>query len=368
MATALKDLYSPEFIASFAAMAQQVVPELDIAAFQNEVLDAAWPARELKQRSGHLASVLHRFLPGAYPQQVATLLEVVEVLRARGTGDNHFPYIFLPDFLAQFGLEEPEISLAAMEPLTQFISCEFAVRPFLLLHPGQVLARMLEWSRHAHPHVRRFASEGCRPRLPWGASIPALIKDPSPVLPILENLKADPSLFVRKSVANHLNDLSKDNPELVRQLARRWKGGPPETEWILRQGCRTLLKKADPFIYQLFQLQEAADCRVSGLQLEPPAIRIGQRLGFSFTLCLSGNDPQPLRIGYAIDYVRAGGRTARKLFHLARETYEPGKPYTFSRTQRFQDFTTRRHFPGRHRIAILVNGKERGEAFFELGG
>src|SRR5688572_14204950 len=147
---------------------------------------------------------------------------------------------------------------------------------------------MLKWSKHARRHVRRLSSEGCRSRLPWAMAIPALKKDPSPILPILENLKNDESLFVRKSVANNLNDIAKDHPQVVLELVKKWKGNSEQTDWIIRHGCRTLLKKADQNVYALFGLNGKTNCEVNNLKLSKTKIKIGERLGFSFGLKNAG--------------------------------------------------------------------------------
>jgi 3-methyladenine DNA glycosylase AlkC len=157
--------------------------------------------------------------------------------------DGGLVYIFLPDYIEQYGLEDFESSVKAIENVTRFVSCEFAVRPFILKYGGTMMKKMRTWSLHKSYHVRRLSSEGSRPRLPWAISIPELKKDPSPILPILENLKNDPSEWVRRSVANNLNDIAKDHPGLVIELARKWKGISRETDAIIKHGSRTLLKK-----------------------------------------------------------------------------------------------------------------------------
>jgi 3-methyladenine DNA glycosylase AlkC len=274
--------------------------------------------------------------------------------------------MFFPDFMEQFGLDDLDTSLKAIEEITQFISCEFAIRSFLLKYPGEVMLQMQRWSNPSSYHVRRFASEGCRPRLPWAMAIPQLKKDPSPILPVLENLKNDPSLFVRKSVANNLNDISKDNPALVIELAKKWKGKTAETDWIIKHGCRTLLKKADDNIYKIFGLDSASACAITKLKLDKAKIKIGDRLGFSFSLELKSEKSSKIRIEYVVYYVKAGGRQTKKLFKLSENNFHPGSVYSFTRQQRFQDFTTRKHYPGKHKLGIIINGKELAAKEFSL--
>ena len=365
MAEPLKNMYNPSFFEGFTSIVNQVIPRFDKQKFLHQVFDTEWESRELKQRIRHIALSLNEHLPGSYKEQVALIIRMIEQTE-KDTNKNSFPYIFFPDFIEQFGINNLETSLKAMERITQFISCEFAIRPFLLKYQGEVMAQMLKWSKHSNHHVRRFASEGCRPRLPWAMAIPLLKKDPTPILPILENLKNDESLFVRKSVANNINDIAKDNPEVVLQLIKKWKGSSKETDWIIKHGSRTLLKKADAAIYQIFGLNGKVSCEVNNLKLSKSRIRIGERLGFSFELKATNKKPGTLRIEYAIYYVKFNGKQSRKLFKLSENNYHPDTIYSFKREQRFQDFTTRKHFPGKHKIGIVINGQELATKDFML--
>jgi 3-methyladenine DNA glycosylase AlkC len=366
MAEPLKNMYIPRFFEGFTAIVKEALPKFQKQEFIKQVFDTEWEAKELKQRVRAIATALKHHLPGSYDQQLAAIIRMIELCERKGIKSG-FEYIFFADFVEQYGLDEPNTSLKAIERITQFISCEFAIRPFLLKYPDKVMKQMLRWSKHPHPHVRRFSSEGCRPRLPWAMAIPHLKKDPSPILPILENLKNDESLFVRKSVANNLNDIAKDHPEVVIQLVKKWKGNSKETDWIIKHGCRTLLKKADEKVYELFDLNGKTNCEIINLKLSKNKIKIGERLGFSFALN-TDKKPGKLRLEYAVYYVKSNGKQSRKLFKLAENNYQPNNQYSFKREQRFQDFTTRKHFPGKHKIGIVVNGQELASKEFMLLG
>jgi 3-methyladenine DNA glycosylase AlkC len=360
----LKNVYNPAFVKIFTAAVGAVLPGFNAAVFSRQIFAGNWEEKELKQRMRHIAATLQQHLPGSYGEQVPLLLKIVAQLESSGVKGG-FEYMFLPDFVEQFGVNDWQTSLNAMERITQFASCEFAIRPFLLHHQDEVMARMLVWSKHSHPHVRRFCSEGCRPRLPWAMAISALKKNPSPILPILENLKADESLFVRKSVANNLNDIAKDHPDVVAEVVIKWKGVSAETDWIVRHGCRTMLKKAHSSTYDLFDLSSTADCQLSNLKLSKHKLTIGDRLQFSFDL-KTGEKPVKLRLEYAVYYVKANGNWSRKIFQLSEKIFEPRQKIFFQKEQRFQDFTTRKHYPGQHKLAIVVNGKEVTEESFML--
>ena len=361
----LKNMYNPRFFEVFTSTVKLVLPNFNKQRFLHQVFDTNWEQRELKQRVRHISSTLKEHLPGSYKEQVSLILGIIKHFEKTGIKGG-FEYMFFPDFIEQYGLDDLETSLKAIEEITQFISCEFAIRPFLLKYQNEVMVQMLKWNKHPHDHVRRFSSEGCRPRLPWAMAIPALKKDPSPILPILENLKNDASLFVRKSVANNLNDIAKDHPQVVFELAKKWKGVSKETDWIVKHGCRTLLQKADKNIYQLFGLNGKTACEVQDLKLSKSKIKIGDRLGFSFALKATNKKPSKLRLEYAVYYVKANGKQARKLFKLAENNYKPDNIYSFKKEQRFQDFTTRKHFPGKHKIGIIVNGQELATKEFML--
>ena len=360
----LKYIYSPTFFEQFTKTVKQVLPKFEQQSFVNQVFDTEWEAKELKQRMRYIATVLNEHLPGSYKEQVSCIIRIIQQLEANGVKAG-FEYMFFPDFIEQYGLDDLKTSLEAMKTITQFTSCEFAIRPFLLKYPVEVMAQMVKWSGHQHPHVRRFSSEGCRPRLPWAMAIPHLKKDPSDIFPILRNLKADTSLFVRKSVANNLNDIAKDHPEAVIELVKAWKGVNKETDWVIRHGCRTLLKKVHASAYELFGLNEAAACSVSGLKLSNTKLKIGDRLGFSFAL-KTRNTAAKLRIEYAIYYAKATGKQSRKIFQITENNFQPDDNYVFKKEQRFQDFTTRKHYPGKHKIAIVINGRELAKKEFLL--
>jgi 3-methyladenine DNA glycosylase AlkC len=235
-----------------------------------------------------------------------------------------------------------------------------------------MMAQMLAWTEHPSEHVRRLASEGCRPRLPWGVSLPLFKRDPSPILPILERLKQDPSLYVRKSVANNLNDIAKDNPNVVLQTARRWLGVHPHTDWIIRHGLRTMIRRADPEALALFGFAEteatAELISHAEIRLDKDKLPIGGDCEMSYELRLTSHRPDAMkvRIEYAVDYVRANGRTSRKLFFLTEKTLQGTLQLQGQRTLHWGDLSTRRHYPGNHRITLLVNGHEAAHTLLDL--
>jgi 3-methyladenine DNA glycosylase AlkC len=222
---------------------------------------------------------------------------------------------------------------------------------------------MYKWSNHPNAMVRRLSTEGFRPRLPWGMAVPYLKKDPSVILPVLEKLKQDESESVRRSVANNLNDIAKDHPEIVLKLAAEWSGQSKETDWVIRHGSRTLLKKGNAGALKHFGLAEAKGVKIEALQTSKKRIKVGDALNISFSLKVKAEIK--LRIEYGIDFVKANGKTSRKIFKLSEGFFEKGT-YEFSRKQSFKDFTTRKHYAGKHTLAIIVNGVEKGNVEFSV--
>ena len=308
-------------------------------------------------RMRRITRTLKTYLPTHYIEALEVLFTIDETCLG-------FPYLFFPDFVATYGLEDEhwEFSMKALERFTQRSSSEFAIRAFLLRDPKRVMSQMTLWSTHENEHVRRLASEGCRPRLPWGMGLPIFKQDPTPVLSILEQLKADPSLYVRKSVANNLNDIAKDHPAVVLKAAQRWKGEDPHTNWIIRQGCRTLIRQANPEALQLFGYASPTDIAplttFAFLSVLPSSVAIGERCELNYELCIRDGEPVHLRIEYGIDFVKAKGHTSRKSFLLSDKTVIGGTRLTGTRKHNWSNLTTRLHYPGEHRIALLVNGQE----------
>lgn len=350
MSSLLKDRYSPAHVKRLAAAVSEVWPKFDSSGYARVVLGDGWAGLELKQRMRRLSSTLHRFLPIPYARQIAVLEKVAPAFGG-------LEGMLLPDFVEQFGLDDFDTSVRALEWFTQFSSSEFAVRPFIVHYGERMMAVMRRWASHDNEHVRRLASEGCRPRLPWAMALPEFKRDPSPVLPILEALKADSSDYVRRSVANNLNDIAKDHPEVVLGVARRWLGKSKLTDALVKHACRTLLKRGDARALELFGYRPATGAKVTGLRLSAAKLRIGEDLHFQFAVLLRAGHPVALRLEYAVDFVKASGRTTRKVFKISEGIFAPDEPRQFDRKHRFRDFTTRKHHPGRHRLSILVNGE-----------
>ncbi|MGA0368323.1 MAG: DNA alkylation repair protein [Kiritimatiellia bacterium] len=272
----------------------------------------------------------------------------------------------LGKFIADHGLDCFECSMSAMIELTQRFSSEFAVRPFLEQRPQETLQRLTALTSHPSVHVRRWCSEGTRPLLPWGRKLVQLQQDPSPVWPILEALKDDPERYVQKSVANHLNDIAKTHPDLVLARCRKWMpGAGPGRQWVIRHALRTLIKNGNPSALELLGFPPVPVLPVQ-IRLKPAKICVGESLQILFRISNPYPEPQRLLIDYAVHFVRQKGKTGRKVFKWTTLELSPGESVELSRRHPIRITSVRALYPGRHRVELLLNGKNVAEKSFQL--
>ncbi|MDQ4141845.1 MAG: DNA alkylation repair protein [Bacteroidota bacterium] len=365
MSTLLKDIYSPNFYNHLALSLEKVLPNFKKQEFISLIQTEDFQQKELKERMRHTTQALHTFMSANFAEAAELLPAIITQLKADGFGEGRLEFLFLPDYIETYGLAHYESSIEALEHVTQYITGEFAIRPFLRHYYEPTLAQMLNWSRHEKYQVRRLASEGSRPRLPWAMVVPALKKDPSPIFPILENLKNDPSEIVRRSVANNLNDIAKDHPNLVVQIATQWKGSSKETDALIKHGCRTLLKQGHPEILNHYGLS-AKNVTLSGLEINTPMVSMGGNLEFVFKVKNEQANNQVIRVEYAIYYLKQNNTHAKKVFKISERLFLPHEEVTITRQQSFKRITTRTFYPGQHRLGLILNGEEKEVKTFDL--
>ena len=323
---------------------------------------------ELKQRFALVADGLRDYLPADYPAAIQILVNILDDADGRfePIADAGFRLLPIPTFVYRHGLEHVEESLDAMFVITRYTSCEGAIRPFIIHHQAQTLARLHQWALDDNEHVRRLVSEGSRPRLPWWPQLRDFIADPSPSLKLLERLKDDPSLYVRRSVANHLNDISKDHPETVLERMEAWKSGATsERLWLINHALRTLVKQGDQRALAILGYGGAV-VELSELKLAPAVLQFGNEIEFEFTLRNCGDRAQKLMIDFLLHFVKANGTTAPKVFKLKKMSLDSGASCSVAKKYAIRPISTRKYYPGRHRLEIQVNGRVLGSAEFEL--
>lgn len=318
--------------------------------------------RELMDRLRQTAIAAEAALPGTYRQKLAVLCKLAPQI------DHGFVAISTCDFVARHGLDDFDHSLEALRFLTAFGSAEFAVRPFIQRDPARALAVMQKWARDKNEHVRRLASEGSRPRLPWGARLSVVVENPDLTAPILETLKTDPALYVRKSVANHLNDITKDHSDWMLDRVESWSSANAGTAWIIRHALRTLVKKGHPRALALLGVDSTASAHVQvrSFTASPARIALGETVQLSAELVSKAKAPLPLVIDYVIHYVKASGKASAKVFKWSEASLPPGKPLILTKRQTIRDFTTRKHHAGLHKVELQINGHRLAEAAFQL--
>lgn len=355
----LKDVFfTRSSVGAMATAIKRAYPKFDKKRFLALVLDDEFEGKELKARMHHVAECLQPVLPRPYRRALAVLEKSAPHVKG-------FEAMCLPDFVELYGRDDWDASLSALALFTRYSSSEFAIRPFIIEDPRRAMAFMVKLAASRHEKVRRFASEGCRPRLPWAMAIPAFKKDPVPILPVLERLKDDESELVRRSVANNLNDISKDNSELVLDLCESWHGKSSNTDWIIKHACRTLLKAGNRRAMMLFGFGDPRQMAVEKLKFDRARLGIGDRLQFSFTLRVDTKKKCKARLEYAVYFAKARGKVSKKVFKITENSYAPGD-HGFTRKHSFADMSTRKHYPGKHELAVVVNGVEKARKSLTL--
>ena len=360
-AAPFKDRFNEPLYRRIAQTLAAIEPGFDRKKFLAMTLGGI-EGRELMDRLRQTAIAAGAALPGTYREKLAVLCQAVPRF---GEG---FVAVSFCDFVARFGLDDFDHSLETLRFLTPFGSAEFAVRPFIAREPSRALATLQTWALDKDEHVRRLASEGSRPRLPWGARLTAIVENPDLTAPILEALKADPAPYVRKSVANHLNDITKDHPDWVLDRVEIWDRTQAGTAWIVRHALRTLVKKGDPRALALFgaDTAAAAHVQVRHFTVSPARLALGGPLMLATELVARGKEELPLVIDYIVHYARPGGAAAVKVFKWAEVRLLPGQPLVLTKRQTIRDFTTRKHHPGRHTVELQVNGQRLARTTFQL--
>ncbi|MGB6296154.1 MAG: hypothetical protein WBF90_08200 [Rivularia sp. (in: cyanobacteria)] len=368
MSNQLKTIFNQEVISDLAQRIKKVFPPFDKVDFEedaNQSLDNL----ELKQRSTQICTALTSYLPAEFEQAVNTLIAAMGEDDNSGGKTGYYEFRFMPflDFVAARGLDNPDIALDSLEKMTLHFSAEFAIRPFILQHPEKTLPRLMEWASHRDWRVRRLASEGSRPRLPWSIQLKPFIENPSFIIGILNQLYNDPNLVVRRSVGNNLNDIAKDNPEIVVETAQQWwDSGDEFARWTVRHGLRTLVKKGNQEALSVLGFVGGDSVRVENFQFQPLVVKIGDELNFSCNLVSEELKNVHLVVDYILHRVLANGKLSKKVFKLRQIELLPGEKIALSGKHKFKQLSTRTYYPGIHSISVIVNGRIIGKYDFEL--
>jgi 3-methyladenine DNA glycosylase AlkC len=355
----LKEMFNKKFYEQFAVEFNKADKNFQPGKFVKDVTEGL-EQLSLNQRLRNTSNVLKKHLPSDYKRSVDILFKAAPPLKGSYTS------LVFPDFVGLYGHDHFDLSMEALKYFTQFGSSEFAIREFLKRDFSKTIKVMDKWAEDKNHHVRRLASEGSRPRLPWSFKLDEVIKDPKVTRSILEKLKADEELYVKKSVANHLNDISKENTDYMLGLINTWDKTNPHTAWVIKHASRTLIKKGHAGSLAVFDFEKNVKLRIANFKLNKTKIKLGEELGFSFDLISEKSKSQKLVIDYVIHYAKKSGGQSPKVFKLKELDLKPKQTISIPKKQRFQDFTTRKHYSGKHSVEIMVNGKSLMKKQFEL--
>lgn len=362
MATKMKDYFNP-------ATAERLGTQLGIDGAEY----AAWVEPrvedlEILDRVTVFAQGLRDRLSGDYVGVVEGIVEKLGPELAEGEGYfNHAFHLWpVSRFIELYGLDDPAVSLDAIEALTRAFTGEWAVRPYLERYPELTMSRVHQWAGSDSHNVRRLASEGIRPRLPWAKVHTPFVADPTPILPVLDRLYDDTSLFVRKSVANNLNDIARTHPELALATATRWAASDaPHAAWVVEQGLRGLIKHGHCEALELVGFSTPTAITTSRPEF-PRTVAVGEKAPIQATLTNTGDTAVSVLAEYRVHFLKKNGTRKPSVFRLGKYTLAPGETRVVTKTHPFRVTSTRTYYPGTQALSLVINGHEGELVDFEL--
>ena len=367
-----KNNLSPQLVNCIAGHLEKHVSNFERTTFENAILQDL-ESLELKERAQLIATHIHHILPCEHQSRFNIIRAILRPIDKdqigvqsdeRGiSGWGMFP---LGMVVGQHSLAAFDEALDLLKDMTTRFSSEFDVRYFILADQPRALNIMKGWVKDTNHHVRRLVSEGSRPRLPWAMHLPQLIADPSPTLPLLEALRDDEEEYVRRSVANHLNDIAKDHPDLVAELAGEWmKGASVQRKKLLRHACRTLIKQGHPIALNAFGFEPPL-IDLTQLSIKTKVVMLGGDLVFTVGLHSTCAMPQPLIIDYILHFKKANGKQAGKVFKWKVITLSAYAAMTLEKKHSLNIITTRRYYTGQQSLSLRINGQDFGAEEFML--
>jgi len=348
--------------------------EFDLESFDSEVANNL-STQGLSERIQQVRKSLYNHLPKSYEQSLAIILRALPSILPKDAFDtkldlasqNGFIMISLTAFVSRYGIDHYQLSMNALKEMTKRFSAEGSIRYFIVRYPAQVLETFSRWVTDDSAHVRRLVSESTRPRLPMMMALPEFKKDPTPILPFLESLKNDSELFIRRSVANNLNDIAKDNPDVVTSLLKRWNDDKSANmTWLIKHALRTLEKQGDVNALKLLGFSENPSISVETFSLKTSEINLGEQLELSLQLNTSGNNDENLLIDYVIYHMKANGKLLPKVFKWTKKKTAKNSQLTLAKKHNIKPISTRKYYPGRHEVHLQINGKVMAKIDFYL--
>jgi 3-methyladenine DNA glycosylase AlkC len=369
MAEPLKNSFGPDIPVIVANLVLAVDPSFDKARFVALSLDG-YESLELTPRARQISDALAVTLPEDRRRalEIITLAVGPEIEKSELTGMEGFRYLPFVFFVAEYGTDHFEEAITAQYELTKRFTAEFSIRAYLERYPEDTLARLHVWALDENVHVRRLVSEGTRPRLPWAPQLKGFRQDPTPVLEVLELLKDDKEEYVRRSVANNLNDIAKDHPEAVVRIAEEWWSDDENRHRLIRHGLRTLIKQGHPGALAVLGYGADSPTRVGNVAVTPGVVDIGDSVRVTIELSNPSDTASEALVDIVVHFVKANGSANPKVFKGGERSLPPGGTATISKLISVAQLSTRTHYPGTHTVEIQINGKLEPGGTFEIRG
>jgi 3-methyladenine DNA glycosylase AlkC len=362
---ALKHMYNKKLLLTIAQEISKIYPAFDQKAFlsiQNEMLKL-----EMKGRVLLIREQLKKTLPEKYQESLKILLKSTE--SGKLTGFSLWPYT---EFIQTFGLDHIKISLQALKEITPLFTSEWAVRPFIKKDLNQTLTFLNKCALDKNHHVRRWVSEGSRTRLPWGERLHIFIQKPELTCELIEPLIFDSELYVRKSVANHMNDITKDNPEYAMKVLKKWKSkiktafDKERLDWIIKHALRSLIKAGNAEALNLIGISTKVDLEINKFKIQNKNIQMGEKVEFDFEILSSSSKTQDIVLDYVVHFAKSNGTMSPKVFKLKNLKLKPSEKLVIKKAHPIKEITTRKYYSGEHLLEIQVNGQIYAKAKWRL--
>jgi len=365
----LRDVFNPALVNELANNIANVWDAFERNAFVDAIIPEL-SKLSFGDRNSLIADSLHKYLPDDFQRAAQILVTALGPEPASDSLSGFDGFIVMPQclFISRYGLDDFETSINALYEMTKRFTAEGDIRPFIEKYPEETMTFLHRIAQDKSPFARRLASEGSRPRLPLCARLPKFQRDPLPVIALLEKLKSDPNLMVRRSVANNLNDIAKDNPDIVVETLEGWQKSDPskEMDWVIAHSLRSVLKQGHPGALRLMGYNPETKISVSEIQLSDEKPAIGEEITFSFNVTSCEDNSSKVMIDYVVHFMKANGKQAPKVFKAAKKTLAAGETITITKKHSFQQRSTRKHYSGAHALEVQINGKKYTRADFEL--
>ncbi len=354
----LRDAFNPEGVARLGSALQSVWSAFPLEAFQKEALKGL-EALSFGERKNQICKALESSLPQDFQEAVSILCQALGPELDNSGITSWEGFMILPQtlYVSRRGQEHLDLSMKALYEMTKRFTAEWDIRPFIEKHENRVMDLLHKWAVDPNPHVRRLVSEGTRPRLPLGSRLKRFQENPDPNFELLEKLKADESPYVLRSVANHLNDISKDHPERVITCLKAWKESEnPGTQWAIRHAARGLIKQGNSKALALFGYDSDPEIGIHA-DLDKSDIVEGESIVLRVNIESKSKRSQVLLIDYVIFFQKSNQTLAPKVFKWMKQTLQPGETRHLKKIQEMKTLSTRKLYPGEHRIEIQINGQ-----------